>query len=144
MKSPQPSVAQALSLAHAALLEDLRNLEEASRLSSREGLAEFVTRLVAIHANVSEHFRFEEQNGYMHDVRKREPWLERTIAELGEEHRQLLGSLETLLGEAKAACSLDDRFREKARAWVEQVRHHEARENELLQDAFNRDISAED
>ena len=30
------------------------------------------------------------------------------------------------------------------RKWVAHLRQHESRENELVQDAFNRDITAED
>lgn len=108
------------------------------------GVPELSARLLATQRHVSEHFRFEEQNGYMGAVRKREPRLEHTIQQLEEEHRQLLRSLETLLGVVQAATSLDNVFREKVRAWVERVRHHEARENEVIQDAYNQDISAED
>jgi hypothetical protein len=49
-----------------------------------------------------------------------------------------------LIEQAKAATSLDDSFREEVRGWVERVRQHAARENELVQDAFNLDIGAED
>lgn len=86
MKNTQPSVAEALSLAHAAFLEDLRDLEEAACSSSGDKLAELHTRLGATHAHVSERIRFEEQNGYVDVARKRGPRLERTIQHLGEEH----------------------------------------------------------
>jgi DNA-binding transcriptional ArsR family regulator len=144
MGRTEPSVAEALARAHAALLEDLRKLEEAARPASGEGLAELRARLSATQTHVTEHFRFEEQNGYMDAVRKREPRLERTIQQLAEEHRQLAQSLAVLLEQARAATSLDDPFREAVRRWIERVREHEARENDLVQDAFNLDIGAED
>jgi hypothetical protein len=138
------SVAEALCRAHVALLEDLRKLEEAARPASGESLTELRARLGATQAHVTEHFRFEEQNGYLDAVRKREPRLERAIQQLAEEHRALAESLEVLIKQARAATTLDDPFREAIRRWVERVREHEARENDLVQDAFNLDIGAED
>jgi hypothetical protein len=49
-----------------------------------------------------------------------------------------------LVAEARAVTALDEPFRGKVRAWGERVRQHEARENDLVQDAFNWDIAAED
>jgi len=144
MGRTETTVAEALGRAHAALLEDLRKLEEAARPKSREGVAELRDRLNATRAHVTEHFRFEEQNGYMDAVRKREPRLERTIEQFAEEHRQLAQALEALIERAGATMSLDDQFREEVRGWVERVRHHEAHENDVVQDAFNLDIGAED
>jgi hypothetical protein len=139
------SDAEALSCAHAALLEDLRALEEAARPESGEGLAGLRARLRTTFDHVTEHFRFEEQNGYMDAVRKREPRLERVILQLGEDHRRLLQSLEALLDEARSAAHLvGPGLGEKVREWVERVRRHEAGETELVQDAFNLDIGAED
>jgi hypothetical protein len=77
-------------------------------------------------------------------VRKREPRLERTIQELADEHRQLMQSLETLRQQARSDRCPDQPFREVVRRWVKRVQHHEARENGLVQDAFNQDIGAED
>ncbi|HLN32229.1 MAG TPA: DUF2267 domain-containing protein [Gemmataceae bacterium] len=141
---PGTSVAEAFCKAHAALLEDLGKLEEAARADSGEGLAKLRTRLDVTRAHVTEHFRFEEQNGYMDAVRKREPRLERTIQQLAAEHRQVAESLEQLVEQAAVATSLTDPFREEIRGWVDRVRQHEARENDVVQDAFYQDISAED
>ena len=138
------SVAEALRRAHAVLLEDLRRLDEATHPASGEGLAELRARLDVTQEHITEHFRFEEQNGYMHAVRAREPRLERAIHQLAEEHRQLARSLEALIERARDTTSLDDRFRDEVREWVERVRQHEARENDIVQDAFNLDIGAED
>jgi hemerythrin-like domain-containing protein len=86
----------------------------------------------------------EEQNGYMNAVREREPRLERTIYQLAKEHVQLRQSLEALIGESRAAPSLSDTLREEIREWIERVRRHENRENDLIQGAFNLDLGAED
>jgi hypothetical protein len=138
------SVAEALSRAHAALLEDLRKLEETDLPGSGEGLAELRARLDATRAHLTEHFRFEEQNGYMDAVREREPRLERTVQQLAEEHRQLAQSLAALIEEARVAASVGAKLREEVREWARRVRQHEMRENELVQDAFNLDIAPED
>jgi hypothetical protein len=134
----------ALARAHAALLENLRKLDEATRPGSAEGLPELCARLAATQVHLLEHFRFEEQNGYMDAVRQREPRLERAVQELAEEHRQLAQSLAALLEKARAATSPDATVRQAVRDWVERVRRHEARENDLVQDAFDVDIGAED
>jgi hypothetical protein len=127
-----------------ALFADLGKLDQAVQPSSGDGLEELRARLGATHAHITEHFRFEEQNGYMDAVRKREPRLERMIQQLAEEHGQLRRSLDALIGKAAAATSLGDTLREEIREWVERVREHEDRENDLVQDAFNLDIGVED
>jgi predicted PilT family ATPase len=144
MGTTETSVAETLTRAHEALLEDLRKLAEAVRPASTEGLAELRARLDATRGHIAEHFRFEEQNGYMDAVRKREPRLERTIQQLADEHRELLQSLDAVIEEARAAPGLDGTLREEVRQWGEAVRRHEVRENDLVQDAFNLDIGAED
>jgi hypothetical protein len=144
MVHPENSVAEALSQAHVALLADLRELKQAVRPSSGEGLTELRLRLGAAQAHITEHFRFEEVNGYLGEVRKWEPRLDRAIEHLAEEHSQLKQYLETIIGEARVATSLGDPLREAIRECIERVRQHEIRENDLVQDAFNLDISAED
>jgi hypothetical protein len=142
MQNNRLLVAEALSRAHAALLDDLRKLEEAA--SSPEGLPALRARLDATQAHLAEHFRFEEQNGYMDAVRKREPRLERAVEQLADEHRQLARSLGALIENARSASGLDAALGEEVRGWVGLVRQHETREIDLIQDAFNLDIGAED
>jgi hypothetical protein len=144
MKRTETSVAEALGRAHAALLEDLRKLEGAAQPPSAKGLAELRTRLGRTRTHITEHFRFEEKNGYMAAVRKREPRLDRTVQQLADEHRQLAQTLDALIDQAGVARTLDEALREKVRAWVEKVHKHEASENDLVQDAFNLDVGAED
>jgi hypothetical protein len=138
------SIAEALGRAHAALAEDLRQLEEAIRPASGDGFVALRARLDATSAHLLRHFEFEEQNGYLDAVRKREPRLERNVEQLGGEHPELAHGLEVLIGKARAVTSLWDSLREDVRGWIERVRQHEARENDLVQDAFNWDIGAED
>jgi hypothetical protein len=141
MAKTRNSEAENLKKAHANLLDDLGQLEQAVGPTSREKLPELRKRLAATQADVTEHFRYEEQNGYMVTVRKKEPRLERQVQLLVEEHRRLA---ETLNGLVKDAGTDEEAFRQKVRAWIESIRQHEAHETEVVQDAFNLDIGAED
>ena len=145
MTKTLPSFAKALQAAHEALAAGLRKLEEISHGDETEsGLAALRARLGATRIHLGEHFRFEEQGGYMETVRAREPRLERTIQHLGSQHPRLMESLDRLIIHARTASSRDKTLREQIRAWIDSVRSHEARENELVQTTFNQDLSAED
>jgi len=143
MEKTKESVAEALGRAHVALLADMKALGQAVRPSEND-LAKLRSRLGSTRTNITEHFRFEEQNGYLDVVRKREPRLEREIHQLAEEHGQLSKSLDALIGKARTATSLGDSLRDETRQWIEQVRKHEVHENDVVQDAFDLDIGAED
>jgi hypothetical protein len=144
MEKPEISIAEAIRRAHAALLRDLQALEVAGRSSSKNDLETLRTRLDATRAHLVEHFRFEEENGYMDSVRTREPRLERAVDQLAEEHRQLMDSLDALRREIASAPSVFEAVASKVTAWVHKVQAHEARENHLVQEAFGLDIGAED
>jgi hypothetical protein len=140
MVSSHEPVVDALGHAHAALLHDLHELEEAARPGASTGRAELGNRLGAVYWQMIEHFRFEEENGYMDAVRKREPRLERAVQQLAEEHRQLKQDIEALLSQVPGQGG----FGEQVRTWIGQVRAHEIRENRLVQEAFDLDLGAED
>jgi len=144
MWNTQTYIAEALSQAHEALGEDLEKLEAAVRPDSPENLAGLCARLGATLAHITEHFQFEEQNGYMEVVRKREPRLQREVGHLADQHRQLTQSLNAVIRQATTTATMNDVLRGQVREWVENLRQHETHENELVQDAFNLDISAED
>jgi hypothetical protein len=144
MATEETPLVEALSRAHGSLLEDLRKLEEAAGPASGVHAEELAARLAATRAHITEHFRFEEQNGYMDAVRKREPRLERTVQDLAEEHQQLAQALDALLGEVRAARPVSAAFRTHVQDWVKAVRQHEQRENDLVQDAFAVDIGTKD
>jgi hypothetical protein len=138
------AVAEALGQAHAALTADLRQLEQAVQPAAGASVEEVRDRLAATRTHIAEHFRFEEENGYMDAVRKREPRLERAIQLLAAEHRQLARSLDALIGAVGSAAGLGNPLREEVREWIDDVRQHEIRENDLVQDAFNQEVGAED
>jgi len=144
MARTENSAAEALGRAHAALLDDLRKLEESVDLPSGNGLAEVRTRLTATATHIAQHFRYEEQGGYMETLRKREPRLELAIQHLAQEHRLLSQSLDALRESAATATEVDDLLRGHIQRWVNHVRQHETRENDLVQDAYNQDIGAKD
>jgi hemerythrin len=141
---PVPGVVEALARAHQALLQDLLRPEATARAAEGGTLAEARAWLVAVRAHLAEHFRFEEEDGYLDAVRNREPRLERAAEQLAEEHRRLMRALDELLEEAARTVRLDDGLREGVRRWVKEVRKHEARENDLVQDAFTQDLGTKD
>jgi len=144
MENKPLSVVEALRQAHFALLKDLAGLEDAARFSVGTDSTEMRSRLERTRAHITEHFRFEEQNGYMDAVLAREPNLARTVESLREEHRQLAQELEGLIERTMTGRPMEDAFRDQVRSWLESVRRHEARENTLVQDAFNVDFGAQD
>ena len=77
-------------------------------------------------------------------IREREPRLEQAIGELATEHRQLLSALDALLVESASTPVLDEVMCARVCQWINHVRQHEAREDHLVQDAFDLDIRTED
>jgi hypothetical protein len=138
------AVTEALRQAHTALREDLQELAAASRTDSLASLAALRVHLSATQAHITEHFRAEEEDGYMEAVRSREPRLERVLDQLAGEHSELAQALKAIIDQAAAATTLDETLRGAIRNWIERVRQHEVRENDLVQDVFTLDISAED
>jgi hemerythrin-like domain-containing protein len=136
--------AEVLGRAHAALLTDLTKLKETLQPGSGASLLEVCAQLAATHKHVTDHFGFEEQNGWIDVVRRQESRWEHAIGQLVQEHRQLVKSLETLIEEADAAQNLNLVFCEKVLRWIERVIDHETRENELFEDAFVTDLGAGD
>lgn len=136
--------AERLARAHASLLTDLRTLEDEIRPAARTGLGELQARLAATRSHVREHFRFEERGGYLTGVRQCEPRLEHAIRELAQEHRRLLQDIDAIIAGARTAVQVDEPLAEAVHDWIRQLRHHEARENDLVQDALIPDLAAED
>lgn len=136
------SLAEGLARAHATLLKDLEKLAALGedRATTPKALRD---ELAAVQKHIAEHFRFEEQNGYMNAVTKREPQHERAIEKLREEHGELAQSLATLLDETDGP-TIAESVREHVRAWLRLVESHETHENALVQEVFNRDTWAED
>lgn len=138
------SVAEALGRAHGTLLGDVDKLEAAAQSTAPGSLGDLRARLGVTLIHVTDHFRFEEEDGYMDAVTKRRPNLEPTVHHLAEEHGQLFRFLKSLIEQARAAGKLDDQLRDEVREWIRHLREHEIRETDLVQEAFNQDFDAED
>jgi hemerythrin-like domain-containing protein len=129
--------------AHEVLRRDLGEVDEAARVPSSNPW-ELGSLLDKVRMQLLEHFRLEEQDGYMSEVLKEDPSRERTARQLLEEHCQLADCLDGLVEEAAAWASRRDAFLEKVREWVKRVRQHESRENRLVEDVLNRDLGTKD
>jgi hypothetical protein len=138
------ALAAALGRAHAALLADLDRLGDAAQPVSRARLSELRARLGATQAHIVAHFRFEEENGYMDAVRTREPRFSARIDSLAADHRRLSATLEAITRDAAGATTVDEALRHRIQEWIDELTRHELRENDLVQEVFNSDISAED
>jgi hypothetical protein len=138
------SIAEALRKAHNRLTEDLDRLEQVLGCPSPENQAEIAYDLAKARRYLTEHFRLEEQNGYMNVVSNRQPRFERAIERLHDEHRELSLSLDALVAEAEIGKPLDDAFRGKVQQWIDRLRSHETKEDELVQEAFTVDIGTKD
>jgi hypothetical protein len=139
MPPPTTTFSDLMLRAHAALREDLLSIKQA--LGSP---AEARPRLFALRAHVLDHFRQEEQGGYMAPVLERSPQQERTVQRLLGDHRRLARALDALIEEAATAAVIDDGFRERVWAWADDLRRHEADENVMVEEAFNRDVGSKD
>jgi hypothetical protein len=136
MTTPTQSFAEALHDAHTALLRDLQDLEKAVAPTSREGPGELGIRLGKVQTHLADHFRFEETGGYMAPVLQEEPRFGPMAAELLAEHSTMAQALLSLIQEVGRSPTVQDSSRQKIHAWVTQVRHHENRENNLVQEAY--------
>jgi hypothetical protein len=144
MATKESAVAETLNRAHAALLEDLQKLDDAASARADLCLAELRSCLGVTRTHIAEHFRVEEQDGYMDTVQRQQPRLTWTIHQLAVEHGELTHSLDALIAEATTATMLGDALREKVREWIGRLRLHEIRETDFVQDAVNLDIGVKD
>ncbi|MBI3407811.1 MAG: hemerythrin domain-containing protein [Planctomycetes bacterium] len=144
MTDTETALASALRTAHSQLLRDLRALEDSVRLAAKSGFDDLHDRLAATYNHVQKHFRLEEENGYLDAVKKIGPHLERSIEGLRREHKKLTEDLAKLIDESGSQTETDDSLRQRMLSWVNEVRQHETKENDLIQDAFNLDLAAED
>jgi hypothetical protein len=123
---------------HAALRQDLDRLPQV--LSSPAEAARYLGEL---RAHLSQHFRCEEDGGYMAAVLQRKPQSERAVQRLLGEHRPMIEVLDVLVREATMVDQISDDFRRRVAEWAELLRRHESEENVLVEDAFNREFGTE-
>lgn len=144
MNAMSPSLAESLSQAHRSLFRDLRSPQDLVCPRSEVTLPELRDRLGRTYTHLCEHFRLEEKNGYMDNLAEDQPRLQRLIEQLGDEHRELRQSLDLIHADTIVASGFDNALRERIREWIERVRRHETRENDLVQDAADFDVGTQD
>ena len=133
-----------LAAAHVALMKDLSKLQTCVAPRSSHSIVEVREELAAAREHIATHFESEERGGYMDAVRTSEPRFENTIQTLREEHKTLADDLEALLDRAKTAIAMDKSLAGDISKWITAIHQHEARENQLVQNAFGLDMNAED
>lgn len=143
METKQASPAK-LSLAHQRLMRDLCSLQDLVASDSKASLPQLRNGLSATYTHVCEHFRLEEQGGYFDNIAENEPRLQHAADQLRDDHRQLRRSLDNLHGEAIVAAGPSEVLLDKVRQWIQRLMQHEWRENDLIQDAVDADLSAQD
>jgi len=139
-----PTLIEALRKAHVALLQDLQGLETAVRSRAANTATEMKQRLVKTQDHLTAHFRFEEEDGYLNVVLQEQPHFERVVHELLAEHRHLEQTLNQLVTDAGQTSLLPSTFAAKVCAWIQELRHHETREDRLVLECLNTEIAAED
>jgi hypothetical protein len=136
MATTDKSFAEALHEAHNNLFRDLQELERAVGPGPEASPAELGASLEKVRSHLAEHFRFEEDGGYMAPVLAEEPRFTSLAEELLAEHGQMAQALDAIVREVARSFAVQEGSRQKVRAFVGQVRHHESRENNLVQEAY--------
>lgn len=133
--------------------EDHRHIRELfDRLDRRfseveKGTADLYALLDEACAQVQSHFDHEEQGGYFRDVVARAPNLLHRVEELKAQHADLLAAGQEVVGRAKSQGPSGDfwtRTRSELEAFIKQFFEHEGAENQLVQEAYSRDMGAAD
>jgi hypothetical protein len=143
VQAHSPDYVLEIARAHEQLGKLLLELEELTRRPQRREPIAALTRLRTLEGELRGHFALEERGGYMAPVLERAPHLCRTARDLLEEHRQLEVSLSGLIYES-ASPRADASFWASLGEWLAQVRRHEAKENQVVQEAYDRDAEGED
>ena len=129
---------------YGALLDDLRKLERSHVHGSGADMVRLALQLGAVLARVMEHFRVEEGSGFLEALREQQPRPGHAVKELLAEHRRLIDSLILLIESTKAVSSLDASVRKDIGEWITHIRQHESHEEDLIQEAYKRDLGAVD
>jgi hypothetical protein len=137
-------IIEAMSKAHSRLMQDISQVEQILGSPLPGNQRDVHYELARVRKYLTEHFRLEEVNGYMDVVRQQQPRFERAIQHLHDEHRELTRSLDALIEGAEPGRTIDDSYRVKVQEFIDRLRRHETKEDELVQDAFTVDIGTKD
>ena len=135
---------------HFALRQQIRALEEV--FAEPDGAAEEYARktqalLEGFDSALRDHFAVEEEGGYLADILKVAPRLSRRAAHLEQNHKEFSERLESLLALARYAVEAPDdweRVRTGLEGFLQALRAHEDKENELVHEAFLDDLGSGD
>lgn len=93
------------------------------------------------------HMELEEQGGYMVSLVQVQPHMTKAVNELRDEHGVLLKAMTEIrlsVDGSEDMDRLEGDFLPQIKEWLDQMRSHEHRENELVLEAFNQDIGTKD
>lgn len=96
---------------------------------------------------VQDHFDHEENEGFFDQIGERAPWLQNRAESLKEQHPLLAESLDELAAGLQRGDASEQWWNDAAErfaGFMEQFRLHEEDEHRLIQEAFDRDVAAED
>jgi hypothetical protein len=108
---------------------------------------ELASRLVELRDILADHFRREEQGGYMTPALSAAPQLARQVSELQSQHEVLLERIDDLVSRLRCC---DPAFpgwqvaKEEFEEILSDLREHEVAENMLMQSAFEQDVGVAD
>lgn len=129
---------------HDALRADLHDLEVIANPATPQAIEKLRERLAEVREHVLAHFRSEEDGGWFAHIERMQPRLCKAVQDLVEEHARLREALERLWEACCQANCIDSSIREPLRAFIATMRSHESREDDLIQEAYNRDIGPGD
>jgi hypothetical protein len=132
---PRQTLAEQIREANATFLTELKTLEAMDADMTAIPAAEVSRRLRELRGVAAEHFRLEEQDAYLSPVVTCRPETELNRRALLADHRDLLQSLDGLIGTADAGEGLTGELRDRLAHWLRHAREHEQREDEFFTDA---------
>jgi iron-sulfur cluster repair protein YtfE (RIC family) len=151
----RPAVKSRRAVRHCdALISAIHNLERSlcgMHEPSAQRSARFLAQLAHIRVDLNEHIRLTEgPQGLLTMVDDHAPRLTRHVRRLKREHRELSRQLDYLeaavrrCGEPKARPAVFDRACERARNFLQALRHHQESGTELVFQAYMSDIGTAD
>lgn len=111
--------------------------------ATQAAVDEATRRIQKLRDGLAEHFRQEEDGGYLEEAAARNPPLAPQAEALQAEHRVLLKMADALLADARRAeppPAVWNRLNNDYQQFEQRLRAHEAAEEALLQRAFNEDL----
>jgi hemerythrin len=105
--------------------------------------------LAQLYVELRTHFEHEERGGYFDDLIARAPQLKPMADRVIDEHPILLRCVETMRDQAETAAASNrptpwNHLRQLFEEFRNRFRLHEASENQLVREAYYRDMGAED